>query len=196
MANSRFKVKGSKDFLVIAVVCAFFCLWFLRDGWFPPKRVRRDHPLQIPVSMAVSGVVKSLPAAPGREVGGSDVLVELYDLSYRKAVDEAELAYEEARKQKDPNVQQAIDHLLQARSNLTACVARCSDFMQTTSHGEGPLHGVVLEHLVAPSDEVVAGQNVLLVRPKDGYYLFNQTSCILSFIGAVGALLLHRKACG
>lgn len=195
MAKNRFsKIKGTKDFLVATVVCTFFFLWFLRDGWFPPKRVLKDHPLQMEISVKVPGVVKALPSKPGQEVRGEMVLVELYSGAYQEAVDQAAAAFETAKEEKAADVQDKLDALLAARADLKACVLKCADLTQNTSHGEDKLQGVVLEHLVQVSAQVDAGQTVLLVRPKDGYYLFNKASCILSFIGAIVALFFHRIA--
>ncbi len=195
MAKNRFnRIKGTKDFLVAAVACAFFCLWFLRDGWFPPQRVLKDHPLQMPISMKVSGVVKSLPVSPGVDFVGDVVLAELYDKTYRKVVEEAEAAFENAKRTKSADLQEKLDAMLVARANVKACVVKSSDFTQKTSHGEDKLQGRVLEHLVKVSDPVSASQPVLLIQPKDTYYIFNKSACFLSFIGVVVALAFHRIA--
>jgi len=194
MAKGRFNIKGTKDFLVAAVACAFFFLWFLRDGWFPPERVLKDHPLEMALSMKVSGVIKSLPVAPGTEVGGPVVLAEIYDGAYKKIASEAEAAFDKARELRDPAVMEKRAAMLEAQANVEACSLRCSDFTQKTSHGEDKLRGKVLAYHVEVSDQIEAGETILTVRPKDGYYLFNQASCILSFIGLLVSLFFHRVA--
>ena len=194
MAKGRFKIKGTKDFLVMAVACTFFSLWFVRDGWFPPARVLKDHPLQVPISMDVSGVIKSLPIMPGIEVGGDVVLAEIYDGSYRKAAIAAKAAFDQAKEKNDPAIKEIGAALQAAQSNLTACVLLCSDFTQKTSHGEDKLQGVVLEYFVEVSDEIEAGETILTIQPKDGYYLFNKSGSILFFIGLLVALYFHRMA--
>ena len=195
MAKGRFnRIKGTKDFLVGAVICVFLCLWSIRDAWFPSEKVRKKHPQRLEFSMKVSGTIKSLPVIPGTEVGGDAVLVELYDSSYVKIIDTAETAFEQAKRDKAPDVQEKLDALLAARHDLKNCVLKCSDVTLETSHGEQTFQGVVLEYLVKPASGIEAGQPVLAVQPKDTFFMFNKTLAILTFIGAFGFLFFHRIA--
>ncbi|MBI9020041.1 MAG: hypothetical protein JEZ10_02135 [Verrucomicrobia bacterium] len=47
MAKGRFSIKGTKDFLVMAVACGFLCLWSIRDAWFPTKKILEKHPQSV-----------------------------------------------------------------------------------------------------------------------------------------------------
>lgn len=194
MAKGRFSIKGTKDFLVMAVACGFLCLWSIRDAWFPTKKILEKHPQSVEVAMKVSGVIKSLPVAPGHEFVGSVVLVEIYDDSYQKVLTAAEVAFEEAKEARATDVEDKLEAMLAAREQLNACTLRNTDLTQKTSHGEDSLRGTVLTHLAKPATHVEAGEPVLLVRPKDTFYAFNKTLAIFSFIGVVVALFFHRLA--
>ncbi len=194
MAKNRFnRIKGTKDFLVMAVFCAFLCLWSVRDAWFPTKKVLEKHPQSVPVSIKVSGVIKSLPLKPGDEFQGESVLVSIYDESYRKAVVAAEAEFATA-KEKRERIDEALEKVLAARENLKACVLKNTDITQQTSHGEDALRGVILEHLVERSASVEAGEAVLLVEPHDTFYLFNKSLAVISFLGLLASLFFHRVA--
>jgi len=194
MAKSRIKrIKGTKDFLVMAVFCAFLCLWSVRDAWFPTKKVLEKHPLSVPVAMKVPGVIKSLPLKPGDEIQGGSVLASIYDESYQKAVASAEAEFEAAKKKRE-GVEEVLEKLAAAREDLKACTLKNTDITQQTSHGEDALRGVILEHVAKRSAHVEAGETVLLVEPHDTFYLFNKSLAILSFIGLLAALSFHRIA--
>jgi len=193
MAKGRFNIKGTKDFLVMAVACGFLCLWSIRDAWFPTKKVLEKHPQSLSVAMKVPGVVKSLPLKPGEEFGGDVVLATIYDESYRKAVATAKAEFA-AAKEAHSGVEEALEKMLSAREELKACTLRNTDILVETSHGEDALKGIVLENLVKRSMPVEAGEPVLLVQPHDTFYMFNKSLAVLTFFGVVVALVFHRVA--
>lgn len=194
MAKSRYNIKGTKDFLVMAVFCGFMCVWAIRDAWFPTKKVLERHPLGIPLSFKVDGVLKEIHVKLGDEIGGNKVLATLHDDSYRDKVTEAEAVFEEAKASKDPAVEEKLDVLMDVRADLTACSIKNSDFTYKTSHGVDALQGTVAEILVEPSTHLDAGTPVMMIKPDDTFYLFNKTLSILMFIGTVVSLIFHRIA--
>ncbi|QHI70608.1 hypothetical protein [Tichowtungia aerotolerans] len=195
MAKSRFdRVKGTKDFLVAGVICIFLCLWAIRDAWFPTKKVLEKHPLTYPVTVAVSGVVKHIPVNVGDSVAGSAPLLTLQTRAYEEAVEAAEEAYKDVQGEEKDVLLEKLNALVQARENLKATTVACSDFMLKTTHGEDPLQGKVLEILAEPATEVEAGETVMLIQPKDTFYIFNKTLAVFSFILAAVFLFFHRVA--
>lgn len=195
MAQNRFKkIKGTKDFLILTVVCVFLCLWSIRDAWFPTEKTLKKHPQSYPVTVSVSGVVQHIPVKAGDEVGGGIPLIILGTQSYKEAVATAENTYKAEVKKKSGEIQAARDALLQAQANLKAATVTCSDFSLETTHGTESLHGVVLDVLAQTATWVEAGETVMLVRPKDTFYAFNKTLAILTFFGALGGLVFHRIA--
>lgn len=194
MAKGRFNIKGTKDFLVMAVFCGFLCIWSIRDAWFPTEKVLKKHPREIPVAFSMGGAVKSISVKVGQEVSGKVVLASLYDDVYRAAVTEAEAAFEVAKKVKDPAVEEKLNVLMKARADLKACTIESADFTWETTHGVEALRGTVVRILVQPGEKIEAGAPVLTIRPVDSFYAFNKTLAVLSLIGAIIALIFHRIA--
>jgi multidrug resistance efflux pump len=196
MAKGRFtKIKGTKDFLVLAVVCGFVCLWAIRDAWFPTEKILKKHPQVFPITVAVSGVVQTIPVEVGDEVKGNEPLITLSAQHYEKAVATAEAAYKEVATTTDKEqIRSKLAALVEAKENLRNTTVTCMDFMLETSHGEDPLHGKVLEILAELATHVDAGQTVMLVEPADTFYAFNKTLSVLSFFGMIVGLFFHRIA--
>jgi multidrug resistance efflux pump len=194
MAKSRFNIKGTKDFLVAAVVCAILCLWSIRDGWFPTPKTLKKHPLEIPAAFSVGGVVKEIALRVGDEIHGKVALAVLYDDAFRTKVYEAEAAFNAAKDAKAADTDEKLEALLTARKNLEACTVWNTDILWTGSHGEATLHGEVVSVLARPGDRVESGQPVLLVNPEDTFYLFNKTLSVLMFLGALVSMVFHWVA--
>lgn len=193
--KNRFdKIKGTKDFLIMAVACAFLCLWSIRDAWFPTKKILEKHPQSYPVTVAVPGVVQTIPVKVGEEVSGARPLLTLATQAYKEAVDAAEAVYRAATESKPGDLQAELDALLKAKADLRSTTVSCTDFMLETTHGTDPLHGDVLQILVEPATHVDAGQTVMLIKPSDTFYAFNKTLAMLSFAGFIAALIFHRIA--
>lgn len=194
MAKGRFNTKGTKDFLVAAVFCAFLCIWAIRDAWFPTKKVLERHPLAIPISFKVSGVVKDIHGQVGDETDGRTVLMSLHDDPYRAKLAEAEAAFEASKVAKDASIQERSEELLKARDNLSFCSLKSGDFTYKTSHGEDKLQGSIAQILVERASHVDAGMPVMVIKPKDTFYLFNQSLAVIMFIGTGVFLVMHRIA--
>lgn len=194
MAKKRFSIHGTKDFLVMAVFCAFLGIWSIRDAWFPTQKVLKKHPREIPVAFKMSGVVKDIPVKVGQEVAGKTLLASLADDAHRAIVTEAETVFEAARKAKDPLVEEKLAALMKARADLDMCTVENTDITWTTTHGEETLRGTVTRILVQPATQIEAGAPVLMVKPVDSFYGFNKTLAALSFIGVIIALIFHRIA--
>jgi len=194
--NQRFKkIKGTKDFLVAAVACGFICLWAIRDAWFPTEKILARHPLEFTVTNRVPGVVKSVSVEVGDEVKGAMPLVVLNSQPFQEAVAEAEEAYKAAVETKDEEqIRAKLDLLVQAKKNLKATTVRAGDYILETTHGDDPLHGTVLEIPVEPASYVDTGEPVMIIRPADTFYIFNQTLAVLTFFGMIAALIFHRIA--
>lgn len=195
MAKSRFdRVKGTKDFLVAAVACIFLCLWAIRDAWFPSEKILEKHPQEFPVTVAVSGVVKNVPVEVGDDVSGEAPLLTLQTRSLEKAVEAAKQAYRDAKGSEERVLKEKLDALVQARENLRAATVSCRDFTLHTTHGDNPLQGKVLRILAEPATRVEAGDAVMVVKPKDTFYIFNKTLSVIGFVLSIVFLFFHRVA--
>ena len=192
MVKGRFNIRGTKDFLVAAVVCGFLCAWAIRDAWFPTEKILKKHPRETAVAFEVPGVVKDIPVHVGSDVLGEAVLAVLYDDSYQEKLDVARAAFEKAKEDGDSDViEKTQAALIDAREDVAKCTLRNTDITVKTSHGEDSLKGVVLKVLATPSTPVEAGQPVLMIKPSDTFYIFNKTLTILSFFGMIVFLIFH-----
>jgi multidrug resistance efflux pump len=144
--------------------------------------------------MTVPGVIKSLPLKAGEEISGEMVLAEIYDEPYVKAVKALEAEVAAAKESKDTALPEILEKLRAAREEQKACVLKNTDILRTTSHGEEALRGIVLEYVTNPATRVDAGETILFVEPHDTFYLFNKTLAILTFIGSICMLVLHKKS--
>ncbi len=195
MSKKRYKIKGTKDFLILAVFCGFICIWSIRDAWFPTKKILKKHPLEIPVAFNVSGVVKSIPVSVGDKIDGKVILASIYDTNYREKVTKVEIELEAAKKENTPTAKETLNVLLQARTDLDACTLQNTDIIWTNSHGEaGALQGEISRILVEPATRVEANEPILMINPHDSFYLFNQSLAIFSFIGVIISLIFHWLA--
>lgn len=194
MAKGKFKIKGTKDFIVAAVFCGFLCLWSIRDAWFPTEKVLKKHPPEIPMAFKVSGVVKHIAVQPGDDIQEKALLASLYDDGYRAKVTEAEAIFEAAKKAKDPAVEEKLAGLMQARADLEACSIKNTDTTWMTTHGKEVLRGKVVRIVAKPASQTEADSPVLTVKPVDSFYAFNKTLAALTFFGMVLSLIFHGIA--
>ena len=196
MAKGRFtKIRGTKDFLVLAVACGFICLWSIRDAWYPTEKILKKHPQSFEVTVAVSGVVHTLPVQVGDEVRGGAPLLTLSSQHYEEVFAAAEKSYEVAVETKsEGELKENLAALLKAKEDLRATTVTCEDFILETSHGTAPLHGKVLKILAELATHVDAGQTVMLIQPVDTFYIFNKTLAALTFFIMIFGLIFHRIA--
>lgn len=154
MTKGKFKIKGTKDFLIAAVFLGFLCIWSIRDAWFPTKKVLEKHPQEISVAFRVPGVIRDIPVEAGQEIKGETVLARLYSKSYQQALDEARAEFDAAREQSAPDVEQKLEALTRARRQMEACTLKNTDITWSGSHGEESLRGEILRIDAAPATEV------------------------------------------
>lgn len=55
-----------------------------------------------------------------------------------------------------------------------------------------PAAGTILDIRAGRTDSVKAGDTILTVAPDDVFYPFNKSLAVLSFIGAIVCLIIHR----
>ncbi len=154
MAQGRFHIKGTKDFLVFGVVLVFLCIWSIRDAWFPTENTLKKHPQRIEVAFEVPGVIKSLPLKVGNAIEGRRLLASLHEGRYQDTLETAEAEFEAAKTAKSSDVQEKLDAVLKARKDVEACTLYNTDRMRVTSHGEESLSGVVIEVMAEPASSV------------------------------------------
>ncbi len=73
----RYKVEGTSDFLIAAVVLAGLGVWAIKDGWFPSPKVLEKHPREIVVVAPFDGVLAEVPVVGGQDVTTNSVVARM-----------------------------------------------------------------------------------------------------------------------
>src|SRR6056300_1555905 len=97
----KYNTKGTKDFIVLAGIFFFLCLWAIKDAWYPSPKVLKDHPRRVEVAFPVDGTIKEFNVVVGDSImspkdGHEPTLLgSLNDVSIREEFNEKKEAYVE-----------------------------------------------------------------------------------------------------
>ncbi len=207
-----YKVKGTKDFLVLAGIFFFLGLWAIKDAWYPSPKMLEKHPREVSLSFSIPGAIAKLYVAPGDTIGEGQQLAVLRRTKIEQSIVVAKAAYAKAKKThalRDAAVQNAANNgatdqgmdemrqrLQDAETAMTEALLKldaerdkleAAKLLSTTK-------GTVKELLVKTYDVVAADQPVISIDPKDHFYLFNKSLSIFSFIAFWVFLAIHILA--
>ncbi len=199
-AKREYNVKGTNDFLILAAIFFFLCLWAVKDAWFPSEKVLKKHPLKVDVVFAVSGTVKDVKVGVGDPVGENELLAELRSDRVAVEYDKAKEAYTEAKNkhmelEKElaqgsgsagssdaaPDLQTRLETSQQTMDEALANVEELRNVLDS-SELKAPSKGTVQKVLIAPHTMVAAEQTAFIINPKDHFYTFNKSLTVFSFI--------------
>ncbi len=194
MAKRNYNVKGTKDFLVLALILFFLCLWAIKDAWFTSGKPLERHPQEVVITAPRAGKLVEFRVEAGSKVMSpkketntpGSVVAKLSDI---ELLEKRRSVGEEYKKVKnDPALRELADKLrkqLQAISQeIDASLVRVPE-MGTEKSGK------VTKLLVSRYDVVEAGQELMLITPDSHFYIFNKSLAIFSFIGFWVFLVLH-----
>lgn len=211
-AKRKYNVKGTKDFIVLAGIFFFLCLWAIKDAWYPSPKVVENHPQQVEVSFDTAGTIGQLHVAVGDSVGDKQLLAELRRVRMQEDFDAAKKEYTVAKKKimlldvalrnavKNGASDGGIAELEQSQVAAKAALADALENVNTSRARMGstelraPTKGVVRELLAMTHSQVEAGEAVMVIDPKDHFYLFNKSLAIFSFIAFWVFLGIHILA--
>ena len=211
-AKRTYNVKGTKDFLVLGGIFFFLCLWAIKDAWYPSPNVVKKHPMEVAVSFEAAGSVGKLYVETGDSIGEGQLLAELgrskltmeFDVSkkeYTAAKNKHTLmqaALENAIKNGASNegISELEERVVQTKLVMEEALAKVGGIRASMDASElrAPTKGQIKEILTVTHSRVVAGENVLIIDPKDHFYLFNKSLAIFSFIAFWVFLGLHILA--
>jgi multidrug resistance efflux pump len=200
-AKRTYNVRANRDFLVVAGLSFFFCLWAIKDAWYPSPGVLKKHPLEVAGSFDAAGAVGQLHVAVGDSVHEGQLLAELLRSKMNMEYETAKKSYsasknkhtlmEEALRNAEKNgagdeaVAELKDGVLQAQLEMDAALATAGDARTALDATElrASTKGVVKEILAVTHSYVEANETVLVIDPKDHFYLFNKSLAIVCFIG-------------
>lgn len=180
MATRRYNVKGIKDFIVLAGIFFFLCIWAVKDAWYPSAKVLKDHPRLVEVSFPVAGMIKEFnvmvgdSVSPPKEEHEATVLASLSDARLNKKFEELKAAYVDLQ-EGSPEKAAMLKEIGLLKSQLEQHTLHCPKLGKEKG-------GKVRELLASRYDTVEAGQPVMVIEPNKGFYLFNKSLAIISFI--------------
>ena len=212
MAKRKYKVKGTNDFIVLAAIFFFLCLWAIKDAWFPSEKVLKKHPREVVMAFEVDGTIEKVFVDVGDRVAEKAVVAKMrsdrVSVEYEKAKD----VYSEAKKKqamlqvslKNMNEGGAsaagIKEIQQELTDITLTVdqahAEVLDLKEKIDSSElrATTKGKVLEVNVDTHTMVKAEPSVLVIEPADHFYVFNQSLAIFSFLAFWIFLAIHILA--
>lgn len=191
-AKRNYTVKGTKDFLVMALICFFLCLWASKDAWFPSSKVREKHPRRVEVAFSVDGAIKEFHVAEGDHIvspkDGNEptLLASLIGATLQKEFDAKKADYA-ASKDGSPEKAALLAEIRQLKTRLEGLMLHCPELGKEKG-------GKVGKMLLNRYDRVKAGQPVMEIKPNQGFYLFNKSLAIFTFIGFWVFLGIHILA--
>lgn len=196
----QYNVKGTNDFLILAAIFFFLCIWAVKDAWFPSEKVLKKHPLEVAVAFEAEGTVKGVNVAVGDSVVENQVLAELRSDRITVEYDKVQDAYTESKLERarldnelknltesgasadDAAALQARLNELQEEMDGLLVTAKELRLKLDSSELKSPSKGNVIEVRIHPHSMVEAGQVAVVIDPKDHFYLFNKSLTVLSFI--------------
>ena len=188
-ARRRYNVKGTKDFIVLAGICFFLCLWAIKDAWYPSPKRLADHPQRVEVSFSVDGTIKEFhvgvgdPIVTPKDGHEPTLLVSLNDLALQKEFDTKKASYVELS-DGSPEKEKLLKELGELKAQLEALTLYCPELGKEKG-------GKVSELLVVRYDTVKAGDPVMVIEPGQGFYLFNKSLAIITFFAFWAFLGVH-----
>lgn len=211
-AKRTYKYTGTKDFLVLSLIFFFLCLWAVKDAWYPSPNVIKKHPRQIEASFEAPGTLGKLYVAAGDSIAEKQLLAELGRAKLNMQFDLAKKDYTDA-KNKSVMMEEALraaqqngasdDGIAEIKRSAESAKLAMSESLQAVNDTRAAMDsselrsetkGEIKEVRVAVHGQVEAGQTVLVIDPKDHFYLFNQSLAIFSFIAFWVFLGLHILA--
>jgi multidrug resistance efflux pump len=212
MAKRTYNVKGTQDFLVLAVIFFFLCLWAIKDAWYPSPKVLERHPLQIELAFEMAGAIGKLHVMEGDAVGENMVVAELRSVKLEGEFAAAKKEYSDARKKvrlmesavknaekngaSDEGIAGFKKNLADANAAMQAAHEKVNTLKEQLAKGElvAGTKGEVKSLNKSLHGQVEAGETVMVIDPKDHFYTFNKSLAIFSFIAFWVFICLHVLA--
>ncbi len=212
MAKRKYNIKGTNDFIVLAGIFFFLCLWAIKDAWYPSEKVMNKHPQEIEVSFETSGAVEHVQVAEGDPVAEEMVLATLRrdhtavqfedakneytesKLKHARLSNEYKTAKEGGSTEEELAVKS--EEVKQAKAEMDTLLKKVNELRLAMEGCElvSPSKGEVKELRIKPYTMVEAGETAVVIDPKDHFYLFNKSLAVFSFFSFWIFLAVHILA--
>lgn len=200
-SKRKYNIKGTSDYIVMAGICFFMCLWAVKDAWYPSDKVLRKHPREVVVAFETPGTVKTLEVAAGDAVWEDKLLATLRNdrtksefeaekATYATLKKEHALAADQVRVSATPEGEERCALL---KEQMKASLSKVNEFRLAMDSLElfSPVKGNVIHVPVVVHGVVKAGESVVIIDPKDHFYAFNKSLAIGAFFFFWVFLVIH-----
>lgn len=184
----QYHVKGTNDFIVLAGIFFFLCLWAIKDAWYPSEKVLTKHPLEIVVVAEAAGTVEKVMVKAGDAVAEDMVLAKLRSDRLTGEFEDAKTSYTQARQkfnQLNASAQPGdAEEIAALQASMEEALAKVEELRVALDSMEikSPDKGEIKESYIATHTLVEAGDHAFLIDPQDHFYLFNKSLAIFSFV--------------
>ena len=211
-AKRKYSNKGTNDFLVLSLIGFFMCIWAVKDAWYPSESVLKKHPREVAAAFETAGSVDKILVAVGDSVSEKQILATLRRDRMSVEYADAKTAYSVAKKKhtmmalasknalengaSDLGLSDIENGLSVSEEEMAESLSKVNtlrvamDASDLRSSGKGQ----VKEIRVSTHSMVDAGETVIMINPKDHFYLFNKSLAILSFFAFWVFLAIHILA--
>ena len=196
----QYHVKGTNDFIVLAGIFFFLCLWSVKDAWYPSEKVMKKHPQEIIVFAEKGGTVEKVMVDAGDPVAEDTVLAKLRSDRVSNEFEEAKKSYTEAKQKHSllnasSQTGDAAD-IAAAQAAMAQALVKVDELRVALDSMEIKAldKGEIKESFIATHRLVEAGDHVFLIDPQDHFYLFNKSLAIFSFLVFWVFLAIHLLA--
>ena len=184
----QYHVKGTNDFIVLAGIFFFLCLWSVKDAWYPSEKVMKKHPQEIIVIAEKGGTVDQVMVDAGDPVAEDTVLAKLRSDRVSSEFEEAKKSYTEA-KQKHSLLNSSSQtgdagEIVAAQETMDLALTKVDELRIALDSMEikAPDKGEIKKSYIGTLSMVEAGDHLFLIDPQDHFYLFNKSLAIFSFV--------------
>lgn len=208
----KYNVKGTNDFLVLGLIFFFLCLWAVKDAWYPSDKVLKKHPLTVEASFGAAGSVDKILVKVDDSVAEDQVIASLRTDKMAVEYEEAKSTYTETKKKhvmmtlalknsnkngvSEEGLAEVQERLSVAKKAMDESLAKVTELRVAMESSElkSPSKGRILEIKQGPHSMVDVGETVVVIDPKDHFYLFNKSLAIFSFLAFWVFLAIHILA--
>lgn len=208
----KYNIKGTNDFLVLGLIFFFLCLWAVKDAWYPSDKVLKKHPLEVVTSFETAGSVEKVYVKVDDSIIEEQVIAKLRSDKVTVDYDIAKSDYTETKKKhammahalknatKNGASEEGLADIEQrelvAKTAMDDALLKVTELRSTLDSSvlKSPSKGKVKEIKVGTHSMVKAGDAVVVIDPKDHFYLFNKSLAIFSFFAFWVFLAIHILA--
>lgn len=191
------KTSGN-EYLAYMLLCIGLCIWAIKDGWFPASKTLEKHPRIIEHAFQDDGLIESIAVSTGQlvDVGSELARMTTYRLDrprdkLNREIGRLRHKLAELYRDREANAPfiENVKKLLDEKNDELQSLEQKSENRELRATDSGEVTAILKQ----PRSYVESGETVVVVDPRDSFYLFNKSLSVLSLVGAVIFGFLYRQ---